>query len=143
MSEQLEIMRKKRNQRRQLFREPKTEESEERYNTSDEGDSGVIAREISVAMREQVRKVSEQFRIQEKMFELENRKLDEKSFTARNSLTNSELGNVAKVVLSDQTITLGKGSTASRKHRKIAWGLWHNDTETTTEITLSREGSGH
>lgn len=140
MSEELEIIRKKKNRKTQLLGEPNIEETEERYNTNDQGDSGVIAREISVALREQVKKVSEEFKTQERVFQLENRKLDERYFTARNALTHSELGNVAKVFLSDQTVTLGKGTQTDRKHRKILGALYHSDAEQSVSIELRRAG---
>jgi hypothetical protein len=138
MSEEVLVAQRKKKRTKSLFGQPSTEENEERYSTSDEGDSGVIAREFSVAMREEVKKVTEQMKVQEKVFHLENRKLDERSFTARNALTNSELGNVAKVFLSDQSVTLGKGTQTERKHRKIFGPLYHSDHETSVVIELRR-----
>jgi hypothetical protein len=141
MSQEILVTKSKKKQTKSPFGQPRIEESQERYSTQDERDSGVIARDISIAVREQVKKASEEFKVQERLFQLENRKLDEKSYTVHHSLTNSELGNVAKVVLSDPTITLGKGRQQLRKHRKILGPLYHTDQEETTEITFSRSGA--
>jgi hypothetical protein len=137
MSQEFVVTRNKKKQTKSPFGQPRIEESQERYSTQDEGDSGVIARDIRIAMREEIKKVNDH---EEKLFALENRKLDEKFFTARNSLTNSELGNVAKIVLADPTVTLGTGKQTSRQHKKVAF-FWHKDTESTTEITLQRGGA--
>ncbi len=142
MSEEILVTKSKKKRTKYPFLEPNVEETQERYSTEDQGSSGVIAREIRVAMREEIKKVKDnEERMQEKLFAFENRKLDEKFFTVRNSLTNSELGNVAKVTLSDQTITHAKGKDTQRHHRKILGGLYHRDDERTTEVEFHRAES--
>jgi len=122
--------------------EPKEEETNEEYSTQDEQpERRIRARGVYYEIEDAIKKANDQAKLQENLLKLRQREMEERLFTARNALTNSELGNVAKVVLSDQTITLGKGKQTSRQHRKVAWGFWHKDTEETTEITLQRGGA--
>lgn len=140
---ELIVRKRKGNKRKYPFLEPKVEETNEEYSTRDEGERGIRAREIRYSISDVIREESEKARIQRELIEIQKRKLEEENYTVRRTLydlTKSELGNVAKVVLSDRTITLGKGRQHQRRHRKILAGLYHSDAEETTEIEFRRSG---
>lgn len=142
MSETELVVRERRKKRlKPPFGEVREEESNEEYSTEDQGESGVRAREVYYGIRDEIKKANDQMELQKEMLKQKQREMEERLFTARNALKDSELGNVAKVVLSDQTITLGKGKQQLRRHRKIFGGLYHFDQEETTEIELRRSGA--
>jgi DNA polymerase III alpha subunit (gram-positive type) len=134
--------RKKKRTKYPLF-PPKEEESNEQYDTRDEGQSGIQARRVTYSIEDEIKRESEKAKIQREVFEIEREKMREGFHNVRIALfdqTKSELANMVKALLSDQTIKLGKGKQTSRQHKKVAWGLIHRDTEETVEIELRRSG---
>ncbi len=142
MSEEVIITQhNKKKQKKYPFLRPQTEEAERTGSTEDEGESGIRTRKVYYEMKDEIKKANDQLELQKEMLKQKQRETEERLFTARTSLTNSELGNVARVFLSDQTITLGKGRQQHRRHRKIFAGLYHSDQEEITEIELRRAGA--
>ncbi len=135
------VTERRKKQKKYPFLEPQTEETERTGSTEDQGESGVRTREVYVGFKDETKKANDQMELQNRMLTIKEREMDERFFTARHALKDSELGNVAKVVLSDQTITLGKGKQQLRRHKKIFGGLYHFDQEETTEIELRRSGA--
>lgn len=146
MSEtELVVRERKKKRQKSLFSEPKEEGNIKEYSTQDqEPERRVRAREVYYGIRDEIKAESEKAKVQRELMEQEREKMREDFYTRRRTLydlTKSELGNVAKVVLSDRTITLGKGRQHQRRHRKILGGLYHSDAEETTEIELRRSGA--
>jgi hypothetical protein len=142
MSDEIQVIqrKKKREQTKYPLFKPKVKESEE----NNEGN--VQTRELySVyGIRDEVKAESEKARMQREMLSQERDRMMEDFYTRRRALydmTKSELGNMVKAVLADQTIKLGKGKHSSRQHRKIAFGLVHRDSEEICEIELRRSGA--
>jgi len=146
MSETEVLVRERKKKRTKYpFLEPKVEENEETHDTRDEGESKVRAREVYYGIRDEIREQNEKARIQREVLDQEREKMREDFYTRRRTLydlTKSELGNMVKAVLADQTIKLGRGKQTTRQHRKLAFGLWHKDTEQSVEIELRRSGAG-
>jgi hypothetical protein len=142
MSEaELVVRERKRKRTKYPFQEQHIEEAERTGSTQDEGASGIRTREVYYGIKDEIKKANDQMELQKELLRQKQRDAEERLFTARNALTNSELGNVARVVLSDQTITFGKGRDNQRRHRKIFGGLYHSDQEHTTEVEFRRSGS--
>jgi len=139
---ELIVRERKKKRLKSLFGEPREVESNEEYSTQDERpERRIRARGVYYEIEDAIKKATDQAKLQEDLLKHKQREMEERLFTARNALTNSELGSVAKVVLSDQTITLGKGRDNQRRHKKILGGLYHSDQEHTTEIELRRSGA--
>jgi hypothetical protein len=49
-----------------------------------------------------------------------------------------DLSNLLKVAVSDETITKATGEETDRKHRKLLWGLVHDDHEVCTKVSIQR-----
>ena len=141
MSETEVIVRKKEKKKiKPLIGEPREEETNEEYSTQDEQPAKrIVAKGMYFTLQDiELKKAEDQARLQEKVLNQKIRETEERFFTARNALTESELGNVAKVVLSDQTITHAKGKDTQRHHKKILGGLYHRDEEHATEVEFHR-----
>jgi len=145
MSETEVLVRERKKKRTKYpFLDPKVEETEEQYSTKDEGESRVRAREVYYGIRDEIKAETEKARMQRELMEQEREKMREDFYTRRRTLyelTKSELGNVAKVVLSDKTITLGKGRQHQRRHRRILGSLYHSDQDESIEIEFRRSGA--
>ncbi|MGA8855998.1 MAG: hypothetical protein WB643_02410 [Candidatus Bathyarchaeia archaeon] len=144
MSEEILVSQRKKKRTKYPFLEPKVEE-EEQHSTGDSRER-VQSREVySVyGIRDEIKAASERATMQREMMNQERERMMEDFYTRRRALydmTKSELGNMVKAVLADQTIKLGKGKQTARQHRKIAWGLIHRDEETSCEIELRRSGA--
>jgi hypothetical protein len=141
MSEAELVFREKKKKRiKQLNGETREEETNEKYSTQDEQPAKrIVAKGMYFTLQDvELKKAEDEARLQEKVVNQKIRETEEKFFTARNALTDSELGNVAKVVLSDQTIAHAKGKDTQRHHKKILGGLYHRDEEHTTEVEFHR-----
>ncbi len=145
MSQEVLIRERKKKRTKYPLLEPKTEESEEQYSTQDENpQTRIRARDFRLEMRDVIHEENEKARLQKELIEMQKRKMEEENYNIRrglNDLTKSELGNVSKVVLSDRTITLGKGRQHQRRHRKILGGLYHSDQEESVEVEFRRAGA--
>ncbi len=144
MSEEVIVTQRKKKRQQTNFPllKPRIEESEEQSDNQDR----VQSREVySVyGIRDEIKAASEKAQMQREMMSQERERMREDFYTRRRALydmTKSELGNMVKAVLADQTIKLGKGKHTTRQHRKIAYGLYHKDTEETVEIELRRSGA--
>ena len=141
MSEtELIVKQRRKKQIKPLLGPAREEETNEEYSTQDEQpERRIVAKGMYFTLQDvELKKAEEQARLQEKVINQKIRETEERFFTARNALTDSELGNVAKVVLSEQTITHAKGKDTQRHHRKILGGLYHRDEEHTTEVEFHR-----
>jgi len=142
MSEEVLVTQRKRKRTKYPFLEPKVEETEEQYSTQDqEPERRIRARGVYYEIEDAIKKANDQTELQKELLRQKQRETEDRLFTARNALTKTELGNVARVVLSDQTITLGKGTQHQRRHRKILGGLYHADQEESISVEFRRSGS--
>lgn len=133
---------KKREQTKYPFFKPKITESE--VQTDNQG--GTQQKEVYsiYGIREQNDKARMQLDMQRHLMEQDLERMREENYNKRIALynqTKSELSNMVKAVLADQTIKYGKGKHTTRQHRKIAWGLIHRDSEESCEIELRRSGA--
>jgi hypothetical protein len=140
MSETELVVRERKKKRiKPLIGQAREEEISEEYSTQGEQpERRITARGMYFKIEDAVRKADDQTKLQEKLLIQKEHEMQERLFTARNALTHSELGNVAKVMLTDQTITHAKGKDTQRHHKKIFGGLYHRDEEHTTEVEFHR-----
>lgn len=142
---QVEILqrRKKRQQSNIPLFKPKIEESEEQFTTSDENQSERKTKEVySVyGIREETDKARLQREMQRDLMQQDLERMREDNYNKRLALYNqrpSEISNMIKAMIADSTFKFGKGQHTTKRHRKIAYGLYHRDTEETTTIELRR-----
>ncbi len=116
--------------------EPKSDENIEQTYSS---------REVTMLVRDKQRQALDQYKSQQDFLRAEMEKYAEnmatRRITSRDLKMRGDLSNVIKITLADETITLAKGKETQRAHKKILFGVWHRDEETTTEIEVHR-GSG-
>lgn len=145
MSETEVLVRERKKKRQQILGlPPKEEESSQEYSTRDEEpEARIRAREEQYTVKHEIKEETEKARIQHEIIQQERERMWEENHNKRIALynqTKSELANMVKAVLSDQTIKLGKGKQTTRQHKKLGFGLYHKDVEESVEIELRRSG---
>jgi hypothetical protein len=103
------------------------------------------SREFTMLVRDKQREILDQYKAQQDLLHAEMDKFHENMFTRRITSQalkmKGDLSNLIKATLADETITVAKGKETQRTHKKVLFGVYHRDEETTTEIEIKRGNS--